>query len=83
MLQTETNSQNTRKRWIRFKDMPCSRMTAYRLIRDGLITTVKFVPVGSKKGIVLIDADSVDRYLERLAKEQGTLMPEPVTEGAK
>jgi hypothetical protein len=43
---------------------------AYKLIIAGELVTVKFFPPGSKKGIVLIDANSLDAYLEKLAGEQ-------------
>jgi len=72
-LLTETSKDNQRKRWARMKELPCSRTFAYKLIRSGDITSVKFIPPGSKKGILLIDQDSLNRYLEKLASEQNTL----------
>ena len=59
-----------RARWLRFRDLPCSRTLAYKMITSGQLVTVKFFPPGSKKGIVLIDANSLDAYLEKLAGEQ-------------
>jgi hypothetical protein len=77
-LQSETI--NGRRRWGRYKELPFSRTLAWSLLKRNLITSVKYVPPGSKKGVVLIDLDSVDRYLEQLSKEQGTFVPTPVTE---
>jgi hypothetical protein len=75
-LQAETSkSDSTRRRWVRFKDLPFSRMFAYKLIQLSEITTVKFIPPGSKKGIVLIDQDSLDRFLEKQSQAQGRFVP--------
>jgi hypothetical protein len=67
---------NNRPRWLRMDELPFSRVTGYRLIDRGDIVSVLINARpgngrrGTKKGIRLVDADSLDAYLERLAVEQ-------------
>jgi hypothetical protein len=53
-----------RLRWLRPSDLPWSRYMTYHLLREGLIESVLLKLPGSRKGLRLIDADSVDRFLE-------------------
>jgi hypothetical protein len=50
--------------------MPFSRAVTYKLIDAGLISSVMVCWPGSKRGRRLIDADSLDAYLERLTAKQ-------------
>jgi hypothetical protein len=50
--------------------MPFSRAVTYKLIDSGLISSVVVSWPGSKRGRRLIDADSLDAYLERLTAKQ-------------
>jgi hypothetical protein len=51
-------------------ELPFSRVFGYRLINRGAIVSVLIKGPNSKKGIRLVDANSLDEYLERLASEQ-------------
>jgi hypothetical protein len=75
------HSKNVRLRpkWLRMKDLLCSRTYGYEFLKTGQVLSVIFRPPGSKKGIRLIDADSFDAYLLKLAAEQ----KESSAEGAK
>jgi hypothetical protein len=60
-----------RRRWLRVRELPFGRKSAYQLINSGkvdscLVTTTP----GSKRPIRLIDGDLLDRYLESLVEEQ-------------
>jgi hypothetical protein len=68
-LLTETNKRG-RSRWLRMSELPFSRVYGYRLIQAGILSSVLLKPPGSQKGIRLIDSDSLDSYLEKLAVEQ-------------
>jgi hypothetical protein len=68
-LLSETTADK-RRRWLRMTELPFSRVYAYKLIDAGILTTVLLTNPGSKKGIRLIDGDSLDAYLGELAKEQ-------------
>ena len=50
--------------------LPFSRVYGYQLINAGLIESVLVRAPGNRKGIRLVDSDSLDRYLEKLAAEQ-------------
>jgi hypothetical protein len=50
--------------------LPFSRGYTYKLIAIGALESVLVQSPGSKKGVRLIDGDSLDRYLENLAAEQ-------------
>jgi hypothetical protein len=52
------------------RELPFSRVYAYRLIEAGVLSSVLLKAPGSKKPIRLVDSDSLDRHLERLAAEQ-------------
>jgi hypothetical protein len=59
------------KRWLRIGELPCSRAFFYSCLSDNPeIISVTIRPPGSKKGIRLICANSLDRYLEKLAVQQ-------------
>jgi hypothetical protein len=70
-LLLETNKRG-RRRWLRVDEGPFSRVFCYKLIDLGLVDSVLLRLPGSKKGIRLIDGDSLDQYLEKLAAEQKT-----------
>jgi hypothetical protein len=59
-----------RKRWGDVSEAPWSRAYTYRLIKRGDITSVLLLEPGRKRGRRLLDFDSVDRFLEDLAKQQ-------------
>jgi len=61
---------NSRKRWITVDELPFSRRIAYELINAGVIVSVNVQKPGTARGKRLIDADSVDRWLLKLAAEQ-------------
>ena len=73
LLEEKTSANRTR--WLRMDQLPFSRVTAYRLIAQGNIVSVLIKQPGGKtggrkKGIRLVDANSLDAYLEGLASEQ-------------
>jgi hypothetical protein len=68
-LLTETLA-NGRPRWLRVNQLPWSRVISYRLINSGFIDSVLLRLPGSRKGLRIVDSDSLDRYLEGLAAEQ-------------
>ena len=49
--------------------LPFSRVYGYKLINADLIESVLVKTPGNRKGIRLVDGDSLDRYLESLKKE--------------
>ena len=51
--------------------MPFSRGYTYQLIDEGVLFSVELKLPGSKRGVRLIDCDSLDRYLIKLGREQG------------
>jgi hypothetical protein len=52
-----------RAKWLRVTDLPFSKAFVYRLLAEGLIDSVMVRQPGRRKGVRLIDADSLDRYL--------------------
>jgi hypothetical protein len=68
-LLSETTA-NKRHRWLRMTELPFSRVYAYKLIDSGILNSVLLNNPGSKKGIRLVDGDSLDSYLMGLGKEQ-------------
>jgi hypothetical protein len=59
-----------RPRWILVEECPFSRAYVYDLINRGLIGSVAVSFPGSRRKRRLIDADSLDRFLEGLMNEQ-------------
>jgi hypothetical protein len=59
-----------RPRWISVEECPFSRAYVYDLINRGLIGSVAVSLPGSRRKRRLIDADSLDRFLENLMTEQ-------------
>jgi hypothetical protein len=51
-------------------ELPFSRVYGYQLIEAGMLVSVLLRTPNSKKGVRLIDGDSLDRYLEILAEKQ-------------
>jgi hypothetical protein len=68
-LLSETN-RNGRPRWLRVNQLPFSRAIAYKLINSGAIASVLLRLPDSRKGMRLVDSDSLDRFLEGLATNQ-------------
>lgn len=56
--------------WVRFRQLPFSENKARELIDQGVLVTALVQEPGSKRGIRLIEAASLDRYLKSLAEEQ-------------
>jgi len=63
-------ARSGRPRWISVEECPFSRAYVYDLINRGLIGSVAVCLPGSRRKRRLIDADSLDRFLERLMSEQ-------------
>ena len=71
----QTDSKG-RRRWLRVREMPFSRKTAYQLINSGKVDSCLVEPTpGSKRPIRLIDGDSLDRHLEGLMAGQRDSKP--------
>ena len=64
-----TTNDFKRERWLRIADLPFSRDCWYAHFQDK-VSAVTVKKPGSRQGLVLIDGDSLDRYLESLAAEQ-------------
>jgi hypothetical protein len=65
-------TKTSRPRWQRVHQLPFSRAVVYQLINSGAVASVLLQLPNSKKGMRLIDMDSLDRYLESLATQQKT-----------
>ena len=70
LLPTKAEQRAHQRRWHRMNEMPFSRGYTYKLLAIGAIDSVLVQAPGSKKSVRLIDGDSLDRYLEKLAAEQ-------------
>lgn len=57
-------------KWLRMSELPFSRTLANDLIREGVLFSVEVGAPGSKRGVRLISADSLDDYLKNLGKKQ-------------
>jgi hypothetical protein len=62
-------------RWLRPDEMPFSRGYTYKLIDDGVLFSVELKLPGSGRSVRLIDANSLDRYLLKLGREQREVAP--------
>jgi hypothetical protein len=69
-MRVRTKFRRGRSRWLRVNELPFSRGYTYRLIDDGLLFSVQLKLPGSKRSVRLIDAESLDRYLLKLGREQ-------------
>ena len=71
-----TNSKASRPgRWGRIRDLPVSKSTAEKLIREKLINSFAPILPGRKRAIRFVDLDSFDRWVrgsENTEKEQTT-----------
>ena len=67
-LLTETTRKG-RARWLTVPEVPFSRSFTYHLINDGILHSVELKRPGRRKGIRLVDADSLDKYLEQQSKK--------------
>jgi hypothetical protein len=63
-------SQTRKTRWLRLTDLPFCRATSYRMIEKGLLVSISLRLPGSRRTIRLIDAESLDRYVLKLGREQ-------------
>jgi hypothetical protein len=75
-------SKTGRPRWISVEECPFSRAYVYDLINRGLIGSVAVKLPGSQRVRRLIDADSLDRFLESLMAEQIAAKAAEKEEGA-
>ena len=57
-------------RWLRITDLPFSRGHVYRLLSEDLLFSVEVRLPGSGRAVRLIDAESLDKYLLRLGRQQ-------------
>lgn len=57
-------------KWLRMDELPFGRTLAYKLIEQGLLFTVTVGTSGSKRGVRLVSAQSLDDYLKNLAQDQ-------------
>jgi hypothetical protein len=57
-------------KWLRLSQLPFSETVARDLIARGKLVTALVKTPGTKRGIRLIEAASLDAYLHRLATEQ-------------
>jgi hypothetical protein len=60
-----------RARWLKINELPVSRSVAYELINSGVVASVLLTWPGSKRGIRLVDSDSLASYIEKLMAQQG------------
>jgi hypothetical protein len=56
--------------WIRFRQAPFSENFTRKMIDAGVFVSALVCEPGSRRGIRLIQAESIDRYLRQLAEEQ-------------
>jgi hypothetical protein len=56
--------------WIRYRQLPFGKTLARTLIDRGILVSAIIQEPGSKRGVRLIEAASLDRYLRSLAEEQ-------------
>ena len=63
-------SKTGRPRWLRVHQLPFSRAVSYQLINSGAIASVLLKLPNSKRGLRLVDADALDRFLEELSAKQ-------------
>jgi len=66
----QNSTRFSKTRWLRPKDLPFSRGHVYRLIAEELLFSVEVRIPGSSRSVRLIDADSLDRFLLKLGREQ-------------
>jgi len=64
-----TQTWKGRARWLRVPEVPFSRSFTYHLIGDGILESVVLKRPGNRKGIRLIDAESLDKYLKQESKK--------------
>ena len=58
------------KNWLRMREVPFSPNTTYKLIENGYLVSAVVTLPGSKRGIRMVLAESLDRYLHSLARIQ-------------
>jgi len=57
-------------KWLRITELPFGRTLATRLIEEGLLISVLVAAPGSKRGIRLVSAESLEAYLNGLANKK-------------
>jgi hypothetical protein len=57
-------------KWLRLDELPIGRTLANQLIKQGLLFSVTVGAPGSKRGVRLVSADSLDDYLNALGLKQ-------------
>ena len=83
-LRSEVSGRSPhRPRWVNVGEAPFSRAYTYRLIRRGVIISVLLIEPGARRGRRLLDSDSIDRFLETLAKQQQAAKPKAVASQAR
>jgi hypothetical protein len=75
-------STSGRRRWLRVKELPWSRALTYSMLRAGVLQSILLTYPGCVKGLRLIDGDSLDRYVDGLAKKEFTPSPLQKREGS-
>jgi hypothetical protein len=55
------------RRWLRMDELPFGKTLAFKLVKAGLLFSVLAAAPGSKRGVRLVEAESLDRYLRSLA----------------
>src|SRR6201998_1293463 len=68
-------STSGRRRLLPVNELPWSRALTYSMLRAGVLESILLTYPGCVKGLRLIDGDSLDRYLEGLAKSEFTPSP--------
>jgi hypothetical protein len=58
------------KNWIRYDQLPIGKTLARELIKHEILVSALIQAPGSRRGVRLIEAASLDRYLRSLAEEQ-------------
>jgi hypothetical protein len=74
-MKLPTKFRRGKTRWLRVNEMPFSRGYTYQLINEEILFSVELKLPGSKRSVRLIDADSLDRYLLKLGRQQQEVVP--------
>jgi hypothetical protein len=59
--------------WLRMAELPIRRTFADQLCKSGQILSVMVSKPGGKRGVRLVNVESLNAYLMGLAKEQGAV----------
>jgi hypothetical protein len=69
MSKIKRNLHQRYGKWLRMDELPFSRFVADRLIEEDLLFSVVVGAPGTKRGVRLVSADSLDDYLRSLASK--------------